>query len=50
MNEILYHTKFLDLKTTPSKSGKPWIYAHRPNARDVVIILVKTEDEETVEK
>ena len=45
MNETLYHTKFLDLKTTPSKSGKPWVYAHRPNARDVVIILAKTEDE-----
>lgn len=45
MNEILFHTKFLDLKTTQSKSGKPWVYAHRPNARDVVIILAKTEDE-----
>ena len=45
MNEILYHTKFLDLKSTPSKSGKPWVYAHRPNASDVVIILTMTEDE-----
>ena len=45
MSEILYHTKFLDLKSTPSKSGKPWIYAHRPNASDAVIILATTGDE-----
>lgn len=45
MNEVLCHTKFLDLKSTPSKSGKPWVYAHRPNASDVVIILTVAEDE-----
>ena len=45
MSEILYHTKFLDLKSTPSKSGKPWVYAHRPNASDVVVILTVAEDE-----
>ncbi len=45
MNEILYHTKFLDLKSTPSKNGHSWIYAHRPNAADVVIILAHTNDE-----
>lgn len=37
--QILYDTKFLQLKSTPSKSGKPWVYAHRPNAKDVVVIL-----------
>ena len=36
---ILYDTKFLQLKSTPSKSGKAWVYAHRPNAKDVVVIL-----------
>lgn len=36
---ILYDTKYLQLKSTPSKSGKEWVYAHRPNARDVVVIL-----------
>lgn len=36
---ILYDTKYLQLKSTPSKSGKEWIYAHRPNASDVVVIL-----------
>jgi len=45
MNETLYSTKFLDLKSTPSKSGKPWVYAHRPNAKDVVVILPTTDDE-----
>ena len=45
MNEILYHTKFLDLKSTSIKNEKPWFYAHRPNAQDVVIILPTTQDE-----
>lgn len=45
MSEILYNTKFLQLKSTPSKSGKPWIYAHRPNASDVVVILPVTNSE-----
>lgn len=36
---ILFDTKYLQLKSTPSKSGKDWVYAHRPNAKDVVIIL-----------
>ena len=45
MKETLYHTNFLDLKSTPSKNGSPWVYAHRPNAKDVVVILPQTEDE-----
>lgn len=45
MNEILCKTEYLQLKSTPSKSGKAWVYAHRPNARDVVIILPHTKDE-----
>lgn len=45
MNDILYHTKFLDLKTTKTKNGSNWYYAHRPNASDVVIILPMTKDE-----
>lgn len=36
---ILYDTKYLQLKSTKSKSGKDWVYAHRPNAKDVVVIL-----------
>lgn len=45
MNETLFSTKFLELKSTPSKSGKPWVYAHRPNATDVVVILPTTPEE-----
>ena len=38
-SNILYDTKYLQLKSTKSKSGKDWVYAHRPNAKDVVIIV-----------
>lgn len=36
---LLYDTKYLQLKSTKSKSGNDWVYAHRPNAKDVVVIL-----------
>lgn len=36
---ILYDTKYLQLKSTSSKNGKNWYYAHRPNAKDVVVIM-----------
>ncbi len=45
MNTILYHTKFLDLKSTKTKNGCDWFYAHRPNAKDVVVILPTTKEE-----
>lgn len=45
MKRTLYSTKYLELKSTPSKSGNDWVYAHRPNATDVVIILTMTDDE-----
>ncbi len=45
MSKVLYNTKYLQLKSTPSKSGNEWVYAHRPNASDVVVILPETEDE-----
>ena len=38
-NNILYDTKYLQLKKTKSKTGKDWVYAHRQNAKDVVIIV-----------
>ena len=38
-NNILYSTKYLQLKSTKSKAGRDWVYAHRPNAKDVVVIL-----------
>ena len=45
MKNILYHTQYLDLKSVKAKSGHDWVYAHRPNAKDVVVILPATEDE-----
>ena len=45
MNETLFHTKFLDLKSTVTKEGRNWFYAHRPNANNVVIILAMTDED-----
>lgn len=45
MNETLYHTNFLELKSTPSKNGKPWVYAHRPNAKNVIVVLPICKEE-----
>ena len=45
---ILYDTKFLQLKSTPSKSGKDWYYAHRPNAKDVVVIMPVINNEKVL--
>ena len=48
--KILYDTKFLQLKSTTSPSGGEWVYAHRPNASNVVIIvpLIITEGKKQV--
>ena len=43
-NNILYDTKYLQLKSTKSKTGSDWVYAHRPNAKDVVIIVPVIEN------
>ena len=43
-NTVLYNTKYLQLKSTKSKTGSDWVYAHRPNAKDVVIILPVIEN------
>ena len=45
MSDVLCNTEYLQLKSTPSKSGKPWFYAHRPNINDVVVILPYTKEE-----
>ena len=45
MNDVLCNTKYLQLKSTESKKGTQWVYAHRPNANGVVVILPHTEDE-----
>lgn len=45
MSEVLYNTKYLQLKSAKSKSGSDWVYAHRPNASNVVVILPYTKEE-----
>ena len=37
-NKVLYDTEFLQLKETQAPNGTPWVYAHRPNAKNVVVI------------
>jgi len=36
---LLYDTKYLQLKSTKSKTGSDWVYAHRPNSNGVVVVL-----------
>ena len=38
-NKVLCNTKYLQLKSTKSRNGSDWVYAHRPNAKDVVVIV-----------
>ena len=45
---ILYDTKYLQLKSTKSKTGNDWVYAHRPNAKDVVIIVPVVENKKVL--
>ena len=45
---ILYDTKFLQLKSTKSKTGNDWVYAHRPNAKNVVVILPLINNEKVL--
>ena len=47
-NTVLYDTKYLQLKSTKSKTGADWVYAHRPNARDVVIIVPVIENKKVL--
>ena len=41
---LLYDTKYLQLKSTKSKSGNDWVYAHRPNAKDVESYILHEGD------
>ena len=45
MNDVLCNTKYLQLKSTQCQAGGNWVYAHRPNAENVVVILPHTENE-----
>lgn len=39
MKEILYSTKFVNLIASKREGRPDWVYAHRPNAKNVVIIV-----------
>ena len=39
MKETLYSTKFLNWVASKRKGKADWVYAHRPNAKNVVIIV-----------
>ncbi len=43
---ILYQTKFLTLKSAKREGSNDWVYAHRPNAKDIAVILpvIKKQD------
>ena len=43
---ILYDTEYLQLKSTKFLNNKEWVYAHRPNASDVVVILPIIDNKE----
>jgi len=45
MNKVLYKTEYLELKSTEKKNGGDWVYAHRPNAQNVVVVLPICNDE-----
>ncbi len=45
MSKVLYNTEYLQLKSTQAKNGGEWVYAHRPNASNVVVILPVYKDE-----
>lgn len=47
-SKILYDTQYLQLKSTTSKSGNDWVYAHRPNVSGVVIIVPVIENKKVL--
>lgn len=47
-SEILFDTKYLQLRKTKSKTGSDWVYAHRPNAKDVVVIVPIIENKKVL--
>lgn len=39
MKETLYKTKFLNLMAAKRENANDWVYAHRPNAKDIAVIV-----------
>ena len=36
---VIFNTEFLQLKQIEYNYGKMWVYAHRPNAKNIVVII-----------
>ena len=47
-SKILCDTKYLQLKCAKSKTGSDWVYAHRPNVKDVVVIVPVIENKKVL--
>lgn len=49
-NEIICSTKFMQLRAYNRQSGGKWVYSHRPNAKDIAVIVpvVKIEEEDYI--
>ncbi len=49
-NKVLHSEKYLQLKACMRENGTKWVYAHRPNAKDIAVVvpIVKKEDGEYV--
>lgn len=49
-NEVLYSTKFIELRAHKRIGGTKWVYAHRPNAKDIAVIVpvIKNNTQESV--
>ncbi len=45
---ILHDTKYLQLKSAKLNNDCCWVYAHRPNAKDVVVILPVIEKDKVL--
>lgn len=45
-SKVLYSEKFLEMKAAIRENGVQWVYAHRPNAKDVVVIVPVVEKED----
>lgn len=48
---VLYNSKYLQLKSASSpQKASSWVYAHRPNAKDIVVVapIIHNEDGDTV--
>lgn len=39
LSRILCKTPYLQLKQTTTLNGERWVYAHRPNVKDVVVVV-----------